>query len=166
MRDNLRRLLRLLYGGEALVAGLALGLVAAALFVDIAGREVLGRGVFGAQRAAVYGMIVSAMLGLALSVQRGRHIRIEGLDWVVPAALQPSAARLGHAVSAAICLYLVYWSADFAYIAFEQGERGMALDILVWPIKLILPWAFGSAALRYLLFALDPALEEPPEGAG
>jgi TRAP-type C4-dicarboxylate transport system permease small subunit len=149
-----------MYRIEAWVAGLALAVVAAALFADIVGRELIGSGIFGAQRTAVYGMIISAFLGFVLASHSGRHIRIEGLDRIVPQALQPAIVRLGHLTSLAICLYLAYWSADFVAVAIEQGERSMAINVLVWPIKLILPWAFLSAGTRYLFFVIDPDLEE------
>ncbi|MCW5751137.1 MAG: TRAP transporter small permease [Alphaproteobacteria bacterium] len=160
----MRRLLTLLQRAESVVAAVALCVVAAALFADIVGREFFGSGIFGAQRTAVYGMVISAFLGFVLATHVGRHIRIESIDTLIPELLRPAIVRAGHAVSAAICLYLAYWSADFVSISFEQGERGMGLDVLVWPFKLILPWAFGSAALRYVCFCIDPSLEERSEG--
>jgi TRAP-type C4-dicarboxylate transport system permease small subunit len=156
----MRHILKAMYRIEAWAAGLALTVVAVALFADIVGRELIGSGIFGAQRTAVYGMIISAFLGFILASQTGRHIRIEGLDRLIPQILQPTVVRLGHLTSLAICLYLAYWSADFVAVAMEQGERSMAINILVWPIKLILPWAFLSAGMRYLFFVIDPALEE------
>lgn len=165
MARRAKRFIDALHAAEAWVAGLGLGLVAVALFGDIVGREAVGSGIFGAQRAAVYGMIVSAFLGLALATHSGRHIRIEGFDRLVPEAARGTVIRLGHVVSMAICLFLGYWSADFVAISMEQGERGMALDIPVWPIKIVLPWAFASAALRYLAYALFPAIERESKEA-
>lgn len=162
----MRQFLKRLYAVEAWIAGIAMALVAVALVADIAGRELLGGGIFGAQRTAVYGMIVSAFLGLVLASQAGRHIRIEGLDRLLPVAWEPVIVRTGHLVSVGICLFLAYWCADFVAVAFQEGERGMALDIPVWPIKLILPYAFASAAFRYLLFFYDPSLEEKPQEVG
>ena len=160
-----KRLVEALYLVEAWIAGLGLGLVAIALFADVVGREAVGSGIFGAQRSAVYGMIVSAFLGLTLATHKGRHIRIEGFDRLVPEAARPLVVRLGHFVSLVICLFLGYWSAEFVLVSFEQGERGMALDVLVWPFKIVLPWAFASAGIRYLVFALFPAVESGPEEA-
>lgn len=163
LAQRAKRVLDALYAVEAWGAGLGLGLVAVALFADVVGREAVGSGIFGAQRTAVYGMIVSAFLGLALATHSGRHIRVEGFDRLVPAAAQATVVRLGHVVSMVICLFLSYWSADFVLVSLEQGERGMALDILVWPIKIVLPWAFASAGVRYFVFALFPAVEPTPE---
>lgn len=160
----MRRLLGVLKRVESVVAAVALCVVAAALFADIVGREFFGSGIFGAQRTAVYGMVISAFLGFVLATHAGRHIRVESIDALIPALIQPLVVRLGHAISALICIYLAYWSADFVAISFGQGERGMGLDVLVWPFKLILPWAFGSACLRYVCFSLDPTLEEKSEG--
>lgn len=129
-----------------------------ALSADLAGREFLGRGVFAAQRFAVYCMIVCAMLGFALAVSWGAHMRIGGLDRLFPQASHEPLARVGDAVSCGACLFLAFWSARFVAVSFQQQAVGMSLPIVLWPIQSVLVWSFGSSALRHALFAAYPHL--------
>lgn len=161
-----RRLLGALFALEAAVAGLAFVLLAAALFADVVARELTGNGIWGAQRFAVYAMVVAAMLGFAVTTHLNRHLSIEAAQRALPASLGPLVARIGDAVSAAICLFLCYWAVRFVLVSYETQERGMALEILVWPIQAVLPWAFLSAALRHLAFAAWPALKPGPGAPG
>jgi TRAP-type C4-dicarboxylate transport system permease small subunit len=71
--------------------------------------------------------------------------------------------RIGDIVSAAICLFLGYFAWNFVMSSMQLGERGMAIPIQVWPIQLILPWMFGSSALRHIAFATWPALRPEPK---
>jgi TRAP-type C4-dicarboxylate transport system permease small subunit len=161
-----RRLLGALFAIEASIAGLAFLLLTGALFADVVAREFLGNGIWGAQRIAVYAMVVAAMLGFVVTTHLNRHLTIEGGQKLVPARVSASIARLGDLVSAAICVFLFHWALRFVLVSFENEERGMALDMLLWPIQAVLPWAFASAALRHLAFAAWPALKPAPEEAG
>lgn len=161
-----RRFLRGLFWTEAAVAVLAFLAIAAALFADVASREILHVGIFGAQRFAVYCMIVGAMLGFAIAVSYATHMRITVADGLVPERWNQAVNRLADLVSAGVCTFLGYWSFEFVQVSFEQGARGMALDVLLWPIQSVLTWVFLSAAARYVIYALYPPLRPVAEAAG
>lgn len=161
-----RRFLGALFVVEAGVAGLAFCFLTLMLFADVVAREFLGNGIWGAQRLAVYAMIVAAMLGFAVTTHLNRHLTIEGAGALVPRAAAAAVARAGDLVAAGICLFLAYWAARFVLVSFQNEERGMALDLMLWPIQLVLPWAFASSALRHLAFAAWPVLKPAPEETG
>jgi TRAP-type C4-dicarboxylate transport system permease small subunit len=154
-----------LFLAEATVGGLAFVLLTAALFADVLARELLGNGIWGAQRVSVYAMVVTAMLGFAVTTHLNRHLAIDAATRMLPASAAATIGRLGDLVSAAICLFLAYWSIRFVLASYDNEERGVALDMLVWPIQAVLPWAFASAALRHLAFAAWPDLKPPPAEA-
>lgn len=161
-----RRVLGALFAVEATIAGLAFVLLAGALFADVMARELLGNGLWGAQRIAVYAMVVAAMLGFVVTTHLNRHLSIEAAAKALPPALAPAVARIGDVVSAGICLFLAGWAVHFVGVSYATEERGVALDILVWPIQVVMPWAFVSAALRHLAFAAWPDLKPADEVGG
>lgn len=161
-----RLLLAWLFRVEATVAIAALSAVTAAVFLDLIGRELLGRGLFGAQRVAVYCMIWAAMLGFALAVAWGAHMRIGGAEALLPRAWDRGANRAADLVSCGICVFLAWWSYEFVAVAYAQRARGMALDWLLWPIQAVILWSFASGGLRYLLYALFPELRPLNEAPG
>lgn len=156
-----RRLLDGLYRLEAGVAVAAFALLTLALAADLGGRELFGKGFFGAQRLAVYCMVVVALLGFSLAVGWRAHLQIEIADKLAPAAWDAVMERLSDAVAAAICLFLAYWSWRFVAGSFADQARGQALEWLLWPIQSVLVWCFVSAAVRHLAFAAWPALRPP-----
>lgn len=166
MKHGARRALHALFLAEATVAGLAFVLLTLALFLDVMSRDLLGNGIWGAQRIAVYAMVVAAMLGFVVTTHLNRHLTIEGAAWLTPPSLARHIGRIGDALSAAICLFLFYWAFRFVAVSYANEERGMALDMLLWPIQAVLPWAFGSAALRHIAFALWPDIKPAAEEAG
>lgn len=160
-----RTLLGWLFRAEAALAVAAFSIITAAVFFDLLGREVFGKGLFGAQRVAVYCMIWAAMLGFALAVAWGAHMRIGGAERLLPKAWDAGADRAADLVSCAVCVFLAWWSYEFVAVAYHQQARGMAIDLQLWPIQAIIVWAFASGALRYLLYAILPTLRprESPE---
>ena len=135
-----------------------------ALVVDIFGREVLGQGVFGAQRVAVYCMAVAGIMGFSYVVSHGGHLRPTVLDKLVPQKLDAFAARLADLLSCLLCLGLAYASYLFIYSTYSIGERDMTLPINIWTIQSVLVFAFGFAAIKFLMFVVAPALRPVTSG--
>jgi TRAP-type C4-dicarboxylate transport system permease small subunit len=153
-----RSVLQGLFRLEAGFAILAFALITLALAADLAGREFFNMGLFGAQRFAVYCMIVVAMLGFSLAVSWRAHLGIEVADKLAPAAWHETMERLADITAAAICLFLAYWAWRFVAGSFADQARGQGLEVLLWPIQSVLVWCFASAALRHLAFATWPGL--------
>lgn len=155
-RSALDRLHRL----ESAIAVLAFAGIVAALFADLIGRELFGKGIFVAQRFAVYCMVVVAFLGFALAVSWRAHLGIEVADKLTPRAWNAVMQRVSDAVAAAGCLFMAYWSSRFVADSFADEARGQGLEIVLWPIQSVLVWCFVSAALRFVAFAAWPALRQ------
>ena len=94
-----KRVLGLIDLAESVAATAAYAIVAALLIGDVVGREVLGTGIFGAQKMAVYAAVVAGFLGLALATSANAHLRPTFLDHVLKG---PRVDRLG---DAAACLF-------------------------------------------------------------
>jgi TRAP-type C4-dicarboxylate transport system permease small subunit len=138
--------------------------ITGALFLDLAGRELLGRGIFGAQRFAAYCMVVVAFVGFALAVEWRAHLGIEVADKLTPAAWNPQMERLADLTSAAACIFLAYWSWRFVLGSFRDQAVGQGIVILLWPVQSVLIWCFASSALKHLAYAAWPSLR-PGAGA-
>jgi TRAP-type C4-dicarboxylate transport system permease small subunit len=154
-----RRFLRALTLLEYMVGGIAFLLITVLLFADVMSREVLGNGIYGAQRVAVYCMATAAFVGFALTTHLGGHFRIEGLERLLPRRFDKVLARLADLVSCGLCLFLAYWAARFVAVSFQNDERGVALGIVVWPMQTAMIWMFASSAVRHALFATWPDLK-------
>lgn len=147
-----------LYRIESTVALMAFAGITGALFFDLVGREAFGKGIFVAQRFAVYCMVVLAFLGFALAVGWRAHLGIEVADRLTPRSWDAAMKRLADGVAAAGCLFLAYWSWRFVAASYADQSRGQALEIVLWPVQSILIWCFCSSALRHLVYARWPTL--------
>ena len=156
--ESARRFLRLWTWIEAGIAVTAFGIVVAALFADVAGRELAGHGVSWAQRLASYCTTIAGMLGFALVVQFGGHLRPRAIEKLTPPAWNTAMNRLADTLSALICAGMAWYGADFVVRSEELGQRGMAIEIVVWPIQIIIPYVFASGAMRYAAFVAFPRL--------
>ncbi len=129
-----------------------------ALVVDIFGREVLGQGVFGAQRVAVYCMAVAGIMGFSYVVSHGGHLRPTILDNLVPQKYNALTARIADVISCLLCFFLAYASYLFIYSTYTIGEQDMTLPLYIWKIQSVLVFAFGFAGIKFLMFVFAPAL--------
>lgn len=164
--EGARRFLHGLFAVEAVVAGVAFVCIAVALFSDVLAREAFGNGIFGAQRFAVHCMAISALLGFALAVAYGAHMRVTLADRLFPRRLDRAVNRVSDLIACGICVFLGVWAVKFVYVSYLAGDRGMALNVLLWPIQSAIAWMFASAAIRYCLYAVFPPLRpaEPEHG--
>jgi TRAP-type C4-dicarboxylate transport system permease small subunit len=162
--ETMRSLLKWLWRLEATVCVVTFSLTALALMADVLSRELLGDGIFGAQRFAVWTTAIAGLLGFALVTAENGHLRPQFADKWIPAALEPHMDRIGELLSMSICLFLGWYAIGFVQSSMALGERGMAIPIKVWPIQTVLIWMFFSSALRHATFAIWPALR--PEAKG
>jgi C4-dicarboxylate transporter DctQ subunit len=143
---------------EAGIAVTAFSVVVAVLFADVAGRELFGHGVYWAQRLASYCTTAAGMLGFCLVVHTGGHLRPKAIEKTVPESWGPVMNRVADSVSALICLFMAYYGAEYVAASARIGQRGMSIEIIVWPIQIIIPYVFASGGLRYAAFAVFPEL--------
>ena len=153
-----RRILAVLFRIEAAVAICAFAGIAGLLIGDVLMRELAGSSIRGAQRIAVYLMIVAGFLGLGLAAARGRHLRPRFADGLIPRPLAPLAERTGAALMALIFAYFAWLGLRLVMEAREYGDMARSLRVPLWMIELIVPYAFASIALRYLIYAIWPDL--------
>ena len=155
--------LRQLSGFENIIAATAYGLLSVAVLADVFAREVMAVPVVGLQRFAVYMTIIAGFLGVSLATTAGSHIRPRIADNWVSAAWEPLINRASSLVTSLTFGVTGYFACLFWYTNFTMGEVAPVLDWPLWPILIVIPYAFFSSALRYLLYAIYPELN--PTGA-
>lgn len=92
------------------------------------------------------------LLGLAYTLRQGEHIRID----VLSAHISPPMRRRIDAVAYALVLPLLAWLCfalfGYFYAGYERGETSgqSALNLPVWPFRLVFTLAFAMLALQVL----------------
>lgn len=160
---------------ECLIAVAAFGFIAVVLIIDVAGRELLTplfkllgithpAGIYAAQKMCVYALVIGSFCGVGIATATGSHLlpRI-GFGWV-PASVGPAMNRIADVVTGVFMCGVAWYGWVYVQSSMQAGLRAQAFDIPIWPIQSAIPIGFLSAALRYFLFALWPALRPlPPE---
>jgi TRAP-type C4-dicarboxylate transport system permease small subunit len=143
---------------ESVVATAAYAVVAILLMVDVVGRELFSTAFLGMQQIAVYGAIVAGFLGLTLATSDNAHLRPEFLDFLAGSA-EKQVKRIGDMISALFYFGATYVALTFVQISMEAGDKAPVLYFVLWPLQLVIPYAFFSAGLKHLIFALKPSLK-------
>ena len=158
----LARTLRWLRLIEASVASAAYAAVAILLMADVIGRELFETAILGAQQLAVYGAILAGFLGFTLATSDNTHLRPEFLDFVLK-RFEPWTSQASNALSALFFFGAGYVAWTFVEISMDAGDRAPVLYFFVWPLQLIIPYAFVSSGLKHLAFAVRPDLQPAKE---
>jgi TRAP-type C4-dicarboxylate transport system permease small subunit len=160
---------------ECVVAVLAYGLIALLLILDVTGREVLGpifhalgikgaTGLYGAQKASVYALVLASFCGIGVATATGSHLvpRV-GFGWI-PASWGAGMDRLADVLTGLFMVGVAYYGYVFVASSFSTGLSAQAFNVPVWPFQMAIPLGFLSAAVRYFMYAAYPALRPlPPE---
>lgn len=162
---------------EVLVAVIAFSLIALLLIYDVFAREALipllssigidGRPflLYGSQKIAVFLLIIGAFTGIGIATWSGAQLVPKVGHHIVPARWNISANRIADLITFAFLLGVTVVAAIFVYDTFLSGQRGSTgVRIEVWKIQIAIPLGFGSAAIRYLAFAIWPDLRPQEEG--
>ncbi len=154
----MHRFLRGLRLVESLVATVAYATVAALLIYDVIGREIFGTSFLGADQLAVYGAIIAGFLGLTLATSDNAHLRPGFMDFVFKGR-EATAIRIGDAISCLFFIAAALVAYTFVSVSMEAQDRAPVFYFVVWPLQIIIPYAFLSCALKHGIFALRPELK-------
>ena len=173
---RVRRLVEVWHRGECWIAVAAFGFIAAILLLDVIGREFVGpllrlvglepgaTGIFAAQKLSVFALVIGSFAGIGIATATGSHIVPRFAPGWVPAAWGPAIDRLADLLTGLFLVAVAWFGFKFVGSSFKTDLRAPVLDWSVWPIQLSIPLGFLSAAGRYFLYAVWPALKpQPPE---
>lgn len=161
---------------ECWVAVASFAFIALIMILDVFGREVLGpvlswigadvgpTGIFAAQRLAMLALIIGSFMGVGIATATGSHLVPRVAHGWVPKAWGPAMDRIADLITGLFLLGFVWFGLVFVQSTAQAELRMPVLDWLVWPIQTAIPLGFLSAALRYFVFAIWPAVRpKPPE---
>jgi len=148
--------LRLVLKVEQIVAALAYAGVAGLLLGEVVARELFFDTIWGSQKVAVFAAIIAGFLGLTLATAANSHLRPQFTDHWWPEQLRPKVSRFGDALAALLFAALAYVSVLYVIESYQNHDRAAVLYVSLWPIQLIIPYAFFSSALRHVAFAIWP----------
>lgn len=154
----IRKTLSILFSAEAAVAVTCYLIIATLMLTDVLLRETVGTSIWAAQRVSVYLMIVTGFLGLGLAASRGRHLRPQFADGLVPVRFTRIARRIGSAIMAATFFVFAVFAIEFVIQSYEYEDMTRGIKIPLWIVELIVPYAFFTTGLRYAIFAIFPEL--------
>lgn len=159
---------------ECALAVAAFGFIAGVLILDVAGRELLApllarlgieagpTGVYGAQKMAVFALVIATYSGIGIAAATGSHLVPRVGHRAVPAAWGAAMDQLADLLSGLFLLGAAWYGFEFVRGSHASGLRAAMLQWPVWPVQLAIPLGFASAALRYLCFACWPGLRPQP----
>jgi TRAP-type C4-dicarboxylate transport system permease small subunit len=159
-----RRFLKALLRIESAMAAIAYGAVAVLLSSDIVAREVFNFSIMGAQKWAVFATALAGFLGLVMATADNAHLRPQVFDSWLPTSMHRAAIRFGDVLSALIFGVMGWFAVVYVSGTFVNNDQAAVLYIPLWPIQMVMPYAFFSCALRHVAFALWPDMK-PAETA-
>jgi hypothetical protein len=69
------------------------------------------------------------------------------------------AGQIGDLVSAGFFWASGYIAWTFVSISMASGDKAPVLYFVLWPLQLVIPYAFASSGLKHLIFAIKPELK-------
>lgn len=133
-------------------AGVVLILVAEVIAVDV-----FSTALWGSQQVAVLCGIVACMLGLTLATGQSAHFRPLFTDWMIPNAW---ADRVGDLISAVLFAVFFFFAVQFVLQSHAFSDRVPVINILLWPVQLVVPYVLASCAFKHAVFACAPRVKD------
>lgn len=150
LQHTCRLLERWLVRGWLIVAALSLTGMLLLSLVQILARNFLQLGL-GEADAVIRGLVMWVVFaGAAIAVHSHRHIRIEVLNLILPAALQRGLATPLQLVASAVCAALAWPAARFWW---EEWHIIAPADQIATALLIIFPFGFAALSVHFLISA-------------
>lgn len=119
----------------------------------------------GSQKIGVYLLIAGAFTGFSLATGAGTQLVPKvGFGWA-PKSWDAGMNRMGDFISGLFLCIVTYYAFIFVRSSANAGlMTSSGIEAPVWILQVVIPIGFASAAARYLVFSLWPAVRPvPPE---
>ena len=151
---------------DALAAAAAVLLACAALVIvwNVVYRA-SGASTYWEIEAAVYMMVAALFLGSPYCLKTRGHVAVDLLAHYLPLRHERRLQAVVSAIGLAVCLYLAWRGAEFAFESFVKGERTESTWAPPkWPLLATMPLGLALTSLQYVAELLR--LREPAANAG
>ncbi len=152
---------------ETVFLTVALGVMAGVLFAQVV-CEYLGANLTWAGELSMYLLVWVMCVGSSAATRGRRHISV-GL---ISDRLRGRAARAAKSAVAVLCSLMCclgcVLGVEFARMAYEHGQKSVAIGAPLWTVYAALPVAAGLMAVRFLILSLryaPSAREDEEEGS-
>ena len=95
------------------------------------------------------------LIGAMIASRNHRHIKIDILSRHLKPANQTRLRRFTDVITSAVCFIVAWYAFSFVMIEYQDGMTAFE-SVPVWVTQIIIPYAFFTMAVRYLLSALLP----------
>ena len=95
------------------------------------------------------------LIGAMIASRNHRHIKIDILSRHLSPAYQIGLRRFTDVVTSTVCFIVAWYAFVFVKIEYQDGMTAFE-NVPVWVTEIIIPYAFFTMAIRYLLSALLP----------
>jgi TRAP-type C4-dicarboxylate transport system permease small subunit len=146
---------------EKIIASVLVFVLTVFVVMDVAAREIYQTGIPWAQKGAVYMMIWAGFIGAILVTQKVEHLRPEIADKFWTGKLKPFYLRMQNFFIFCFTSSMAYYSILYVLESKEFGDKNVILDISMWILQIVIPYAFTSMSLRYLYFIFCPKEKDP-----
>lgn len=151
-------LLKQMRAAELAACFVAFSAMAIILMVDVAMREILGAGWFGASQRAVFAMVIVVFFALGLATADGVHLRPRFADGLIPKRWEPLLLRVADVITASFYLFVAVLAFYVVRDTYELDEHTSTLRWVVWPFQFVMVVAFGMSGLRHIIYLIFPPL--------
>lgn len=161
LKSLIHSLNRILY----ILSALLILLVTLMIITDVVGRGVFNSPLTGTVETVSNIIVVIAFLQVSYSIQTGGMFHSTILLDVLPGPMRRLFVALGEMTGAAVFLCMVYASWEPTLHAWKIGEYygGGDFRFPVYPVRSVLVFCCGLAAVNYLLRALAALLGTAPD---
>jgi TRAP-type C4-dicarboxylate transport system permease small subunit len=104
-----------------------------------------------------------AFLGFIAAQRRGQHVAADLLYTKLPRLAQRIVLAVFLVVSAVLCLGFAWFGLDEALHAYEIRKTAGVSEVPAWPAYFLVPLAFGSLTLQFVLAAIRAVRSADPE---
>jgi TRAP-type C4-dicarboxylate transport system permease small subunit len=147
-------LLRVLHAVEDAILASVLGVMVVLAVLQIILRNLFGTAILWGDAMLRVSVLWVGMLGAMAATRDDRQISVDVVSRFLPPRFRPRLRVLTDTFTAAVAGFLAWHAARLVAVDRADGMIAFAA-VPVWVCEVVLPFAAGIIAVRYLLYAAD-----------
>lgn len=133
---------------EEYISGVLLALMVLLVFMQIIFRFILNWPLRWTEESARYAMIILIYMSACTGVKKGKHIRIEAIENILPGRLSLAYWVLGNVLWFAFNSFMVYYGFKTAMLIYSTNQVSPVLHVSMGLLYMVIPVCFTIMDVR------------------
>ena len=145
----MKKIKRLIYDADEILAAIVLVVMLAIAFVNVIGRQLANLPISFTDELTSKLFVLFSLLGASIAAKRGTHLGLTIVTDAIPEKIRKIILMTGFVLAVTFCLILTFYGIKMTVYEFEMGQTTLTMQWPEWIFGMFIPVGAAFCTIRF-----------------